>query len=185
MEVRGPSEAFTLLPWQQISPTALARHLSEQLTAERPENVERVTLTLSDEPIDGAAYGYSHGLKRHDGNCQRIAHGHRSRLHIFQASQRQPALEHQWAEWLDNSYLLEEADINDQSADQLSLAYHAAQGAFTMRLPRERCRILPTPTTVENIAGWLATRITQQTGVATTVHAYEGINKGATASATS
>ena len=77
MEVRGPKQAFTLLPWESITLQRVTRHLSDQLTEQRPVNVERVTLLLSDEHIDGAAYGYSHGLKRHAGNCQRIAHGHR------------------------------------------------------------------------------------------------------------
>tara|TARA_R100001039_G_scaffold25269_1_gene16616 strand:+ start:1179 stop:2012 length:834 start_codon:yes stop_codon:yes gene_type:complete len=183
MEVRGPTEAFTLLPWALITLERVTQHLSAQLTEQRPANVERVTLTLSDELINGAAYGYSHGLKRHSGNCQRIAHGHRSRLHIFQEQQRQPQLEQQWGAWLDNRYLLEEADIAEHSESQLTCRYEAAQGSFSITLPSERCSVLPKPTTVENIALWLADQIAKQTGTATHVYAFEGIDKGATAQA--
>lgn len=181
MEVRGPKEAFSLLPWHAIELDTVAEHLSQQLTEERPENVHRVTLTLSDEAIDGAAYGYTHGLKRHLGNCQRIAHGHRSRLHIFQQEARQPKLEQQWAAWLENRYLLEEADITSQDHDFLTCGYRAAQGDFSITLPQSLCAVLPGPTTVENIAAWLAKEVATQSGVTTRIQAFEGINKGAIA----
>ena len=42
------------------------------------------------------------------------AHGHRSRLSIWQSGTRQPELEARWAHWLDNRYLLEQADIEHQ-----------------------------------------------------------------------
>ncbi|WP_249976952.1 6-carboxytetrahydropterin synthase [Vreelandella olivaria] len=183
MEVRGPAEAFTLLPWDAITIERITDTLSTTLTMQRPANVDHVRLSLSDEAIEGAAYGYSHGLKRHLGNCQRIAHGHRSRLHIWQESERQPALEQHWAGWLDNRYLLEQADITSQNDTTLTCRYTAAQGDFAITLPLERCSILPNPTTVENIARWLAKRIARQSGKPTFVQAFEGINKGAMAEA--
>lgn len=183
MEVRGPAQAFSLLPWDAITLEQVTDHLSSQLTEQRPDNVHRVTLTLSDERIDGAAYGYTHGLKRHLGNCQRIAHGHRSRLHIWQHQERQPTLEQCWAAWLDNKYLLEDADIHSQTDDRLTCCYQSAQGTFCITLPKERCCVLPKPTTVENIALWLAKQIAAQSGQKTLVQAFEGIDKGATAEA--
>ncbi|GEN29232.1 hypothetical protein HVA01_28780 [Halovibrio variabilis] len=181
MEVRGPKEAFSLLPWRTITPDTIATYLSQQLTTQRPDNVHQVTLTLSDEAINGAAYGYTHGLKRHIGNCQRIAHGHRSRLYIWQRDTRQPLLEQQWSDWLDNRYLLEQADIAAQDSDTLTCRYQAAQGDFSITLPLARCAVLPGPTTVENIAAWLAQEVATQSGAATRIQAFEGINKGAIA----
>ncbi|MDN3561588.1 6-carboxytetrahydropterin synthase [Vreelandella neptunia] len=184
MEVRGPKEAFSLLPWKTIELDTVAEYLSQQLTEQRPNNVHQVTLTLNDEAIEGAAYGYTHGLKRHLGNCQRIAHGHRSRLHILQQGVRQLKLEQQWAAWLDNRYLLEEADITSRDNDFLICAYRAAQGDFSITLPQSLCAILPGPTTVENIAAWLAKEVATQSGVTTRIQAFEGINKGAIAMST-
>lgn len=181
MEVRGPKEAFTLLPWKAITTDNIAEHLSHQLTEQRPENVHQVTLTLSDEEINGAAYGYSHGLKRHIGNCQRIAHGHRSRLYIWQHDARQPQLEQQWSAWLDNRYLLEQADVASQHEGLLTCRYQAAQGDFSITLPQQQCEVLSGPTTVENIALWLAQKIATESGMATRIQAFEGINKGAIA----
>ncbi|MCB8890384.1 6-pyruvoyl trahydropterin synthase family protein [Vreelandella malpeensis] len=181
MEVRGPEAAFTLIDADTVEPEVLAATLGEELTRRCPENVGRVRLALSEEVIDGAAYGYSHGLKRHQGNCQRIAHGHRSRLEIYQGGARVPALEARWARWLDQRYLLERADITAEDDERLTCRYVAGEGAFAITLPRERCAVLPWPTTVENIARWLAEEVAGETATPTRVYAYEGFNKGATA----
>ncbi|WP_447556211.1 6-carboxytetrahydropterin synthase [Vreelandella sp. EE22] len=185
IEIRGPASAFTLMDAPRVALAELTESLSQELTHTCPENVASVALDLSDEAIDGAAYGYSHGLKRHQGNCQRIAHGHRSRLQIFQHGQRQHALENSWAFWLDNRYLLERADIACQKDGMLTCRYISGEGVFSITLPAERCAVLPYPTTVENIARWLADEIARKTGVATCVHAFEGFNKGATAQSAS
>ncbi|GEK71873.1 MULTISPECIES: 6-carboxytetrahydropterin synthase [Halomonas] len=186
-EVRGPRQAFALLPWPAITAERLAEHLSASLSRQPPARVEAIRLTLTDEAIDGAAYTYSHGLKRHAGNCQRIAHGHRSRLHVWQDGERCPALETEWAERLADRYLVDEADVVEgldaAFTGRLTTRYTAEQGRFALTLPRERCIPMPTPTTVEHIAAWLAGEIARETGRATRVQAFEGIDKGALAEA--
>nr|WP_298248655.1 6-carboxytetrahydropterin synthase [uncultured Halomonas sp.] len=187
MELRAPRQALTLLPWREIDVDTLANHLAAELMHRPPPRVSDIRLRLYEEDIQGASYTYSHGLKRHAGNCQRIAHGHRSRLQIWQQGQRAVTLERQWADWLADRYLIDEADIvvdNGPAGPQtLTTRYRAAQGDFFLRLPEERCAVLPTPTTVEWIADWLARRIARDTGRDTRVHAFEGIDKGAIAQA--
>ncbi len=187
MELRAPRQALTLLPWREIQAERLADHLAAELMRRPPPRVSDIRLRLREEEIEGAAYTYSHGLRRHAGNCQRIAHGHRSRLYIWQQGKRVPALERQWADRLADRYLVDEADIvtDVEPSGQALLAtrYRTNQGEFFLRLPRERCHVLPTPTTVEWIADWLARRIAGETGIATRVQAFEGIDKGAIAQA--
>lgn len=187
-EIRAPRQAFTMLPWGEISTERLARHYSEALTRRPPDRVEAVRLTLREEQIEGAAYTYSHGLKRHAGNCQRIAHGHRSRLHIWCDGARAPELEARWAQRLDDRYLVSAEDILEEGSlafrnNTLTIGYRTAQGRFLVRLPRERCDILPTPTTVEHIATWLAEQVARDCGQRIRVQAFEGIGKGAIAEA--
>ncbi|WP_304525481.1 6-carboxytetrahydropterin synthase [Halomonas sp. I5-271120] len=186
MEVRGPHQAFTLVPWAEITPTGLAERFSEEMLQDPPPRVSAIRLTFEDEALSGAAYTYSHGLRRHAGNCQRIAHGHRSPLHIWQTGERAPALEAEWASRMADRYLVDESDVEDKDVAQgeLTTRYRAPQGDFLLRLPRERCLILPTATTIEQIAAWLAGEIAAETGQVTRVQAFEGIGKGAIAERT-
>ncbi|GAB2797979.1 6-carboxytetrahydropterin synthase [Halomonas shantousis] len=186
MEVRGPRQAFTLLPWSEVTAERLAHYYGKALTRRPPPRVTAIRLELGEEHVEGAVYTYSHGLKRHAGNCQRITHGHRSRLRIWHDGTRAPQLEAQWAQRLADRYLIDVEDIVDDDAPhgQLTVRYRSAQGRFFLRLPRERCEVLPTPTTVEHIAAWLADEIARSNcGSRIRVQAFEGIGKGAFAEA--
>ncbi|EWH00004.1 hypothetical protein Q427_21855 [Halomonas sp. BC04] len=98
-----------------------------------------------------------------------------------------PGLEAEWAERLADCYLIDAADIATTTDSvirgMVTSRYRSDQGHFMIRLPSERCFTLPTPTTVEHIAAWLARQITEETGRATRVQAFEGVDKGAIAEA--
>nr|WP_298376027.1 6-pyruvoyl tetrahydropterin synthase-related protein [uncultured Halomonas sp.] len=191
MEVKAPRQAFTLLPWGEINLERLAKHYSEALSRLPPPRIQSIRLRLCEEFIDEAAYTYSHGLKRHPDNEQRIVHGHRSKLHIWCNGKRAPELEAHWAHRLNERYLVDTADILEgpakdggrQSGDHLTLGYRAGQGRFFLRLPRERCEILPVSTSIDHIATWLAEQIARSHGQTVRVQAFEGIGKGAIAEA--
>ncbi|WP_027350712.1 6-pyruvoyl trahydropterin synthase family protein [Halotalea alkalilenta] len=185
MEVRAPRQAFTLLPWSTIEPQRLGRYLGEQLGKRPPPRVGEVRVQLREEPIaPGFGYTYSHGLKRHAGNCQRIAHGHRSRLGIWRDGELDEALIQRWCARLADIYLADRADLVGSEEDEsLRFAYESAQGQFRIRLPRERVVLMPFATTVEQIAHWLAEETALAHGGRIRVQAFEGIGKGATAEA--
>lgn len=185
MEIRAPRQAFTLLPWQVIEPDRLGRHLSEQLMKRPPARVDGIQIALREEPIpEGLSYGYSHGLKRHIGNCQRIAHGHRSRLYIWRDGALDEALMRQWCHRMADIYLIDREDlVGKEDGDDIQLAYDAQQGHFRMRLPRARAIVMPTTSTVERIAQWMAEEIAATHGGRIRVQAFEGIGKGAIAEA--
>ncbi|ARS53900.1 6-pyruvoyl trahydropterin synthase family protein [Kushneria konosiri] len=183
MELRAPRQAYTLLPWQQITPERLGEYLSAELSRRPPAQVEKIRVTLREEAHDAGGYTYSHGLRRHQGNCQRIAHGHRSRLAIWHNGQRSETLETQWSQRLEDIYLIDQADLIGTDNETCHVGYESAQGRFSIRLPRERTEILPTPTTVEQIANWMAQEIASLHGGSVRVQAFEGIDKGAVATA--
>ncbi|RKR06285.1 6-pyruvoyl-tetrahydropterin synthase [Kushneria sinocarnis] len=184
MEIRAPRQAFTLLPWDTITLERLNERLSLELMKRPPARVSDIRVELDEEWIDGAAFTYSHGLRRHAGNCQRIAHGHRSRLLVWRNGQLDEPLAEAWANRLQHIYL---ADRNDRmstaSADECAFGYEAPQGRFRIQLPAERVMTLPTTTTVELIARWLAETIAREAGGHIRVQAFEGIGKGAVAEA--
>jgi 6-pyruvoyl-tetrahydropterin synthase len=174
---RSPAQALTLLPAREVCDAKLTDWLEAMLLTVTPANVQRVEITLRHEDPAAVHYHYAHGLKKHDGNCQRIAHGHRSRLQIWRSDARDEAAERAWARDWDYAYIATLADKIGERGTQSEFGYTSDQGAFFLSYPTARVRLLPTDTTVECIAQHIA----QTLGA--TVRAYEGVHKGAVASA--
>ncbi len=180
IRMSAPVQAVALVDAASIDVQSVAAWCKAQLLGHFPVNVAKLTLSFEPEQIEGAYYHYSHGLKKHAGNCQRIAHGHRSRLHIWLDGVRAYEQEAYWAKRWADIYLGLSDDIQAQNASQIDFAYQACQGRFTLSLPAKLCYLLRTDTTVEFIAEYLAQEIKNQYPKAQVkVQAFEGINKGA------
>jgi len=184
ISVSGPEQAFALVEADAINGDSVARWSVKQLASSFPTSVEQLKLSFEDEKIEDAFYHYSHGLKKHQGNCQRIAHGHRSRIQIFNAGERDQQLEQQWAKRWEDIYLGTREDLRTEEKKTLRFAYRAQQGEFTLELPSRCCEIIDCDTTVEQLAQYIANTLADEApGKAITVRAYEGLGKGAIASA--
>ena len=157
-----------------------------------PENIVDLSIKLRNENISTPYYHYTHGLKKHDGNCQRIAHGHRSKIDIYINDVYDEALVEDWARRWQDIYLVSREDIVDKSdlsfivvkndMEKLCTAYHAPQGYFELLMPAHKTEILPRDTTVEELATYICEQIKMNAGSdKVTVYAYEGIGKGAIA----
>jgi 6-pyruvoyl-tetrahydropterin synthase len=180
----APPQALTLLDAVRVDGPTLAAQLQPVLAREVPANVATVRLQLRNERIEGAWYHYTHGLKKHAGQCQRIAHGHRSRLEIRLGAQRRPELEAAWAQRWRDIYLGTREDLVERANGRLRFVYTAAEGRFELELPEGRCELLEGDTTVERIAEYLAAETAAaHPGEAVEVRAYEGVMKGALAGA--
>ncbi|WOX05227.1 6-carboxytetrahydropterin synthase [Microbulbifer pacificus] len=184
ISVSGPAQAFALVGAERITPESVANWCVQQLDGIFPTSVDRLSLDFTSEIIDTPYYHYSHGLKKHDGNCQRIAHGHRSRIRIDLDGERNSTLEAEWAERWEDIYLGTREDLVKQDADTLHFAYRARQGDFTLSIPASYCELLDCDTTVEQLAQYIAEELAAANpGHDVRVRAYEGIGKGAVASA--
>ena len=138
--------------------------------------------------MDGAYYHYSHGLKKHLGNCQRIAHGHRSRIDIWANGVKSAVLEQRWADEWKDIYIGTRSDLlakpQYHGAVYYHFAYEAQQGPFEITLPERCCYLMETESTVEFIAHHIAQKTRQENPDSfIRVKAFEGINKGAIAEA--
>ncbi|MFK0569620.1 6-pyruvoyl trahydropterin synthase family protein [Endozoicomonas sp.] len=182
----APAQAMLLVDAEAITPELLTPFLEETVIQELPENVTKVDLRLYPEDIGGAYYHYSHGLKKHDGDCQRIAHGHRSQIRVYVDDQRDQALEASWATLWRDIYIATREDLQEtfteKGMEHYRFSYTANQGHFEISLPVANCYLIDTDSTVELLASHIAQSLaTQLPGKTIRVAAFEGLNKGAIA----
>ena len=193
--LQSPRCAFAKISSDKIDIVSVTNYLTEIILEQLPKNVQGLTLNLRAENIDGAFYHYTHGLKLHDGNCQRIAHGHRSKIHIYQNGQRSADLEAAWSLRWKDIYLASEADrialadielsvnaIKNLSADQQLFSYFAPQGRFDIAVPSNILDVVDCDSTVELLADFILRQLKQQSpDNEFKVVAFEGVAKGAIA----
>lgn len=188
LATRSPRDAIALVDAEVLTQESIAEWCISQLKQQFPLSVARLELDFTLEAMSGAYYHYSHGLKKHKGNCQRIAHGHRSRIDIWANGKKSPKLEQRWADEWKDIYLATRDDLmgkpQHQGINYYHFAYDAEQGPFEITLPQRCCYLIDTETTVEFIAHHIAQKSRQENpDTFIRVKAYEGINKGAIAEA--
>jgi 6-pyruvoyl-tetrahydropterin synthase len=185
-----PPEAYAFVYDTNVNMASVNAYLKDIIKTHLPENVQGIDIFLRAEHIDSPFYHYTHGLKKHDGNCQRIAHGHRSKVVIMEDGQRNSAREQYWAErWADiyigtkedlvrvNDLSLN-ANINDQQ--HYCFAYEASQGQFEMAIDKSVCEIIDYDSTVECLAQHMLEQLCDMSSSSKfLVSAFEGVGKGA------
>lgn len=193
-----PHEAFALIDSDVVNEQSIIDHLETAIKAVLPDNVTGLVLKLAPEPIFGPFYHYSHGLKKHDGNCQRIAHGHRSIVEIERNGEKAEDLEQYWASRWNDIYLITQEDMVSASdmtfPEELAVlanvpnmyfvAYDAPQGRFEVAMPQQACEVVDFDSTVEQLTVYIANTLANDNpGDKIDVIGYEGVDKGAMASA--
>ncbi|GLX80353.1 hypothetical protein tinsulaeT_36930 [Thalassotalea insulae] len=195
--LQSPSCAFAKIDAETISLASVTEHLTKIILQQLPQNVQGLKLTLRPENIDGDFYHYTHGLKLHDGNCQRIAHGHRSKINLSKNDERSKDLEFFWCNRWQDIYIASEDDrvekqeielsaaaMQDLTPDHQFFAYNAPQGKFDIAVHSNVLEVVDCDSTVELLADYIARQLKQQQpSQSFTVIAYEGVGKGAIASA--
>lgn len=193
--LQSPEQAFATIDCQEISIEAVTSHLITVIKKQLPDNVEGLTIKLRPEDIKSDFYHYTHGLKKHDGNCQRIAHGHRSMITLFENDERSEALEAYWCERWKDIYLAtdsdeiskEQAELSSFAKDNLKpdhryFAYMAPQGRFDIAVQENVLEVVDCDSTVELLADYIGRQLKARTeNSKITVIAYEGVGKGAIA----
>ncbi|WP_240224050.1 6-carboxytetrahydropterin synthase [Rheinheimera hassiensis] len=190
ISMAAPAQAIVAVASDEINEHSITAFLQQQITPLLPDNVQQLIFTLRPEVSNSFYYHYSHGLKKHDGNCQRIAHGHRSTIQIYTDGMLTPRLNKYWCERWQDIYLgsaedLCSADVLQHltaAADDYSFRYQAAQGWFELTMPKTHCEIIPCDTTVECLADYIVAELKQLDSTKQyKVVAYEGVGKGAIA----
>ncbi|NUZ09242.1 6-carboxytetrahydropterin synthase [Pseudoalteromonas sp. McH1-7] len=190
LAMSAPEQAVCMIEGEEVNEVNTIAYLKSVILPHLPDNVKDLDITLRPEATSGFYYHYSHGLKKHDGNCQRIIHGHRSLIGIKLNDVSMPRLQKQWADKWQDIYLASEEDLISSAElkhivaeeGDYAFAYTSSQGYFELAISKSRCDILPCDTTVECIAEYLAGQIkVQHPNDHVQVRAYEGVGKGAIA----
>ena len=185
-----PSEAYAFVYAQTIDMASVTSYLKDVIAVHLPSNVHDVEIALRPEQIDSAFYHYTHGLKKHDGNCQRIAHGHRSKIIITENGEPNTSLQNAWAERWQDIYIGTQEDLVAckelsfthsaiTDAEYYCFKYAASQGQFEMAISRKVCEIISSDTTVECLAQFVFDNLKQAGHTQLMVRAFEGVGKGA------
>lgn len=180
----SPEQAVFFVSSDIINADTISCAIHDEIKAILPNNVTQIKLKLREENIQHEYFHYSHGLKKHFGDCQRIAHGHRSKIEIWENEQYSSHWSSYIAKKWQDIYLATKEDIkNSQIIDgneYLVFEYHANQGLFQLTIAKSRCYLIETDTTVELIADYLAKYLkSKQPGSSFKVKAFEGVDKGA------
>lgn len=188
-----PAEAYAFVYAAQVTMPTVSDYLKDVIATHLPDNVEGIELMLRAEVITTPYYHYTHGLKKHDGNCQRIAHGHRSKVLVYENQQDSVELQTYWAERWADIYIGSTEDVvtSNEVCFQLDsgdfnqhwlFAYESSQGRFELAIPKAESELIDTDTTVECLAQFMANEHKrQQPTESFKVLAFEGVGKGAIA----
>jgi 6-pyruvoyl-tetrahydropterin synthase len=171
-----------------ITKALLTAYLKDVIATHLPHNVQDIEILLREEVITTPFYHYTHGLKKHDGNCQRIAHGHRSKILITENGIASDKWQQYWADRWSDIYIGSSEDVVD--IDSLSFPllnnvpvycfkYEASQGEFEMAIAKQVCELIEHDSTVECLAQYILEQTQQQSSHDLTVRAFEGVGKGA------
>lgn len=179
-----PSSSVAQLPVPEINiktvTTALTALLQQQFRSRL-----KISLTLREAEQVGYSFSYTHGLPGHDGNCQRMLHGHSGTLQVHSDGERQPQMENYLATYFlaDNIHFFNSDHIIVDS-DYITAAYEGSQGYFQATMPRTRVVVLPAmETSIEAITHHLAAALKRKFTLPAyaQIVCYEGIDKGAVA----
>jgi len=190
----APPSAYCFLQAEQVNIEEVLPLIRATIMRHMPENVKDIEINLRPEKITQAYYHYSHGLKKHDGNCQRIVHGHRSKVDVFRDGQVCEEWQDYWAKRWKDIYIGSEEDLDQNLLNQfceehallhddyVAFSYSASQGDYQLVCPASLTDVIDRDTTVECLAEFML-EVMQQTDKTSNlkVMAYEGVSKGAIA----
>jgi 6-pyruvoyl-tetrahydropterin synthase len=190
MNYKAPQEAFYLTGTETNSLKDLEKSLSELVAKyfERPEL--NISILLREEFSSKNSipfFHYTHGLKHHDGNCQRLLHGHSNTILVKINGEQRVDIAEKLVSLLTNQnnnvhFIFNENIVKD-SNEQVSLKYNARQGDFELTLPKSHTYILPCESTIEQLSQHFCQLVVENfslPGDQVEVSAFEGIAKGAT-----
>jgi 6-pyruvoyl-tetrahydropterin synthase len=179
-----------------VKTSTVEQEFNKLLRHRLPASVLGVKTKLREEASEPTAafFRYTHGIAGHDGLCQRLFHGHRSRVEVFVGDERRPDLEHFICRELFNSEIHIacpnqivsgnfQVGERGKNGEELCLEFSGSLGRYQATLPADRVLVVEGETSIECITRQLAILVQNRLGnmERVQVRCFEGINKGAVA----
>lgn len=143
----APSIAVAEVKSDSITPESVARAIEELVQPVLPPNVTGVHIdarhAVRNQPT---AFAYTHGLPHHDGNCQRLLHGHRGFFEVTWDGRDDRELAQWLARTFDGAHFAHQRDAHDAG-----VSYTAPQGRFSATLPSERIVAIANEPSIEHV----------------------------------
>lgn len=191
----APDEAVEVLEGEEITPALLEDFLQAEAMSRLPANVKGVKFSLRPDSRFELEpnFRYTHGLRLHNGNCQRLLHGHRNPVEVWLEGKRSTEWENFLVKEWENAHftfaptLKNRAELDfalgrrqHQHPGMAEIEYESPQGFFRAEISASRIILLETEPSIENIARLGANRLRSE-GILQELRvvAYEGLNKGA------
>ena len=177
-----------------LKPSIIEQEFNRLLRHRLSESIIGVKIKLREEASEPstAFFRYTHGIEGHDGLCQRLFHGHRSRIEVEVGGERRPDLEH----YLCREVLGSEVHIATPSqvtngkiacgtrgteGEMIELEYRSSLGLYYATLPASKVFMIDHETSIESLTNQLAQLVRKKIGSLekVQVRCFEGIDKGA------
>lgn len=143
----APSIAVAELQSDSITPESVARAIEALVKPVLPANVTGVQIEARHAVRDAStAFAYTHGLPHHDGNCQRLLHGHRGFFDVTWDGRDDRELAQWLARTFDGAHFAHVRDARDGG-----VTYTAPQGRFSATLPAERVVAINNEPSIEHV----------------------------------
>ncbi len=193
-EYRCPKGAVFGINSVALKKSAAEVEFAKLMKHRLPPSIQAIKVKLRKEDAEPTAafFRYTHGISGHGGLCQRLFHGHRSRVEIFVGDDRRPDLEHYVARNLLGSevHIATPSQITSgpyevgrrlNTHEPLTLSYDSTLGHYEASIPSNRVFVVEQETSIECITHQIAMHLRQtmpdRDPIA--VWCYEGIDKGA------
>ena len=192
----GPKETLVFVDSEQLNFSDFTNYLETIAALELPERVTRVKFTLEEDSSFShqANYRYTHGLKHHEGNCQRLLHGHRNPIEVHINGKKSKSHEEFMANYFDRVHFVPENSLSENnpthkihqretnSNDVFNISYKAPQGEFQAQFPVKDCVVMQVEPSIESITEltWniLKREFPDLSDKNVVASCYEGLNKG-------
>ncbi len=194
MEYDAPAASYAFIPGALFSVANLEEAIALKIKESLPPGVQSLKVKLNEEIGDAHAlfFHYTHGLAGHDGACQRLFHGHRSKVEVRIDGQRDFAIE----KWLVGEVLKESIHIAVTSqipsfrggedilpvdeSHKIQMSYDGSQGSYKAQIPSSKVLMIEEETSVECLADFLFNKVKERVpGKLVSLMVFEGVNKGA------